>query len=170
MASQGQISGSGFAQTNTMASLAMDATHLGLISPGSGRDRAMQTSVPCIASGIPPVRRSPLEISHRRHLKALSGVRRSARPLCRMPLVSTIVRCSAGKPAAMRTRETAILAAPAPIMEIFTGLLGFADDFQGVHQSSQRDGGGSLLIVMPDGGVQLLTQPLQDIKAFGLGD
>ena len=54
LASHGQISGTGLAQAKTIAPRAMEVTHSLEITPGPGRERAIRTSAPFIASGIPP--------------------------------------------------------------------------------------------------------------------
>ncbi len=75
LASQGQISGTGLAQANTMASLAMPAIHSGLMMPPA--EKAAQTSAPRSASWIPPVSPSGFVCRQTAHCSQYSSCRSS---------------------------------------------------------------------------------------------
>ncbi len=122
VASQGQISGTGFAQAKTTGSRSMDWTHAGSIVPGPGRENARQTSAPRIASAIPPRTPSALVSVHTRHLSANRSCTASisVRPGCNTPRESQATIAPGSTPAARSKRKVATLAAPIPTIAMRT--------------------------------------------------
>jgi len=124
-ASHGQISGTGLAQANKIASLFMVLIHSGSITPGPDLESAITTSAPLIASGICPSRPSAFVVSQSRHLSTYSALRisRSLRCLPKMPLESTMKHFLGSAPQPKIKREQATLEAPVPMNVIFTSLI-----------------------------------------------
>src|SRR5438876_8068697 len=115
-ASQGQISGTGFAITKRMASSAMEATQSFWITPGPGFEAAMVTSASRIASATPPSRSSPFVLSASSHFSAYSFAATSISSRWRqtIPFESTRMRCSGFAPAEIRSFAVRMFDATAP--------------------------------------------------------
>jgi hypothetical protein len=73
-------------------------------------------------------------------------------------------------PAAMRILAMATPAAPAPEMTTRSSSMCLPTILQRVLQGGQRDDGGAVLVVVEDGDVEDLAQPLLDLEAGRGGD
>ena len=114
LATSGWISGSGLEQANTTPPGAIAAIDSSATFPA---DNPRKTSAPVSASATAPVRPSGLVREANSALMSL----RSPRPLCTMPLESTIVMSAS--PAVSRMFAHATPAAPAPEITIFSELI-----------------------------------------------
>src|SRR5438093_212452 len=104
-ASQGQISGTGFAITKRIASSAIEWTHSFWITPGPGLEAAITTSEPFIASGIPPSRSPEFVIWASSHFSRNSSFFFAISSRCgqRIPFESTRIMFPGLAPAVLRT-------------------------------------------------------------------
>ena len=97
-------------------------------TPGPEDDIANSASAPLIASLSPPVRPSRFVLRAMSHL-ALKPSLRSVLSLLKIPLLSTIVMFPGLTPASTIILATAMLAAPAPNMQIMESFIFFPTIF-----------------------------------------
>ncbi len=114
-ASQGHISGTGFAVANTIGSDAIPSMYSGGIVPGPGFDAAMTMSAPFNASFNPPLFPAPSVFSQISHF-CLYLVFSSSLSRFSIPVESHMHRFWGLVPVARRSLAIASDAAPAPTM------------------------------------------------------
>ena len=131
LASQGQISGNGFAQQNTIGFEAMLLTCSLVTVPGFGVDIAIRTSAPSTASLNPPTFPSAFPRTANSHFCGylFFKIFRSSLFGCKMPLLSTMITFDILAPAVTINLAIAIFAAPAPRNVILTSLILFPTIF-----------------------------------------
>src|SRR6266700_949751 len=167
-ASQGQISGIGLAQAKTMESVFMLSTRSADTTPGPGVDIANSASAPLIAFSNPPVLPSRFVLRAISHL-ALKSSLRSVLSLLKIPLLSTIMMFPGFTPASTIILATAMLAAPAPNMQIIESFIFFPTIFNAFIKPAHHRPG-TLLIIMPDRYSHIIPQYIKNIETLGLRD
>src|SRR6267378_2045644 len=164
-ASQGQISGTGFAITKRIESSAMSATHSFWMTLGPGFDAAIVMSTPFIASGIPPCRPSPFVIWASSHFSAKDSRAASTSFRCRptIPFESTSIRCAGLAPASIRSFAVRMFDAPAPISVIETSGSFLPTTLRALMTPA-------MLVVVPHRDLAFLPQSVEDPEALRLLD